>query len=47
MKQRFFRNRREAGRLLATKLTAYVNRPDVLVLALPRGGVRQVAQLTA
>lgn len=39
MKQRFFRNRPEAGRLLATKLTAYVNRPDVLVLALPRGGV--------
>ena len=34
-----FRNRHEAGRLLAEKLTAYVNRPDVLVLALPRGGV--------
>src|SRR3979411_1157085 len=34
-----FRDRREAGRLLATKLTAYANRPDVLVLALPRGGV--------
>src|SRR5258708_34078437 len=25
--------------MLATKLTAYANRPDVLVLALPRGGV--------
>jgi predicted phosphoribosyltransferase len=25
--------------LLAEKLTAYANRPDVLVLALPRGGV--------
>jgi erythromycin esterase-like protein/predicted phosphoribosyltransferase len=34
-----FRNRREAGRLLASKLSAYANRPDVLVLALPRGGV--------
>jgi putative phosphoribosyl transferase len=34
-----FRDRSEAGRLLAAKLTAYANRPDVLVLALPRGGV--------
>src|SRR5260370_111181 len=34
-----FRDRREAGRLLAEKLGAYANRPDVLVLALPRGGV--------
>jgi erythromycin esterase-like protein/predicted phosphoribosyltransferase len=34
-----FRDRNEAGRLLAKKLTAYANRPDVLVLALPRGGV--------
>jgi predicted phosphoribosyltransferase len=34
-----FRNRREAGRLLAGKLAAYANRPDGLVLALPRGGV--------
>src|ERR1700745_2870562 len=34
-----FRNRNEAGRLLAEKLTVYANRPDVLVLALPRGGV--------
>src|SRR3984893_18503868 len=34
-----FRDRREAGRLLAEKLAAYANRPDVLVLALPRGGV--------
>ncbi len=32
-------NRTEAGRLLAKKLTAYANRPDVLVLGLPRGGV--------
>src|SRR5258708_11587883 len=34
-----FRDRRDAGRLLAEKLAAYANRPDVLVLALPRGGV--------
>jgi len=34
-----FRDRTEAGQLLAAKLTAYADRPDVLVLALPRGGV--------
>jgi putative phosphoribosyl transferase len=34
-----FRDRTEAGRLLAEKLKAYANRPEVLVLALPRGGV--------
>ncbi|XWK89599.1 MAG: phosphoribosyltransferase [Phormidium sp.] len=34
-----FRDRTEAGKLLAEKLTKYANRPDVLVLALPRGGV--------
>src|SRR5262245_59207705 len=34
-----FRNRADAGRLLADKLAAYAGRPDVLVLALPRGGV--------
>jgi len=39
LKPRLFRDRREAGRLLAAKLTAYANRPDVIVLALPRGGV--------
>src|ERR1700736_3909585 len=37
--QRIFRDRREAGRLLAQKLTVLPNRPDVIVLALPRGGV--------
>jgi putative phosphoribosyl transferase len=36
---RRFRDRREAGRLLAEKLTAFAGRSDVLVLALPRGGV--------
>jgi putative phosphoribosyl transferase len=35
----YFRDRREAGRQLARHLAAYANRPDVLVLALPRGGV--------
>ena len=39
MEPKRFRNRQEAGRLLAEQLTAYANRPDVLVLALPRGGV--------
>ncbi len=39
MMLRPFRDRNEAGRLLATKLAAYANRPDVVVLALPRGGV--------
>ena len=34
-----FANRIEAGRLLAKKLDAYANRSDVVVLALPRGGV--------
>ena len=34
-----FRDRAEAGRLLTSKLTEYANRPDALVLALPRGGV--------
>lgn len=32
-------NRTQAGQLLAIDLTEYVNRSDVLVLALPRGGV--------
>jgi len=34
-----FLNRREAGKELARKLTKYENRSDVIVLALPRGGV--------
>jgi erythromycin esterase-like protein/predicted phosphoribosyltransferase len=48
MEQRPFRNRGDAGRLLAAKLNAYTNRPDVIVLALPRGGVPvayEVAQI--
>ena len=34
-----FQNRTEAGRQLASKLLAYSGQADVLVLALPRGGV--------
>jgi len=34
-----FANRAEAGRVLAARLSAYANRDDVVVLALPRGGV--------
>jgi putative phosphoribosyl transferase len=34
-----FRDRREAGRVLAQRLAHYRGRPDLLVLALPRGGV--------
>ena len=34
-----YRDRSEAGKELATKLSTYKDRNDVLVLALPRGGV--------
>lgn len=34
-----FRDRRDAGRTLAQKLTAYASHSNVIVLALPRGGV--------
>lgn len=34
-----YRDRRHAGRVLAQSLTGYADRPDVVVLALPRGGV--------
>jgi putative phosphoribosyl transferase len=33
------RDRVEAGQILAAKLKHYANRPDVIILALPRGGV--------
>ena len=39
MAPRRFRDRREAGRLLAEKLSGYAGKPDVVVLGLPRGGV--------
>src|SRR5438876_1181010 len=34
-----FKNRADAGRKLAARLTRYADREDVLVLALPRGSV--------
>ena len=34
-----YRNRSDAGKYLAAQLTRYADRDDVLVLALPRGGV--------
>jgi putative phosphoribosyl transferase len=40
-----FRDRTEAGRYLAQELTAYADRPDVLVLGLPRGGVPVAAEV--
>jgi putative phosphoribosyl transferase len=39
METRRFRDRAEAGRLLAERLRGYSGRDDVVVLALPRGGV--------
>jgi putative phosphoribosyl transferase len=40
-----FQNRADAGHMLAQKLTTYANRPDVLVLGLPRGGVPVAYQI--
>src|SRR5712664_236575 len=37
--ERPYQDRSEAGWLLAGRLVAYAKQPDVLVLALPRGGV--------
>ena len=34
-----FRDRTEAGQVLASKLTKYLNQVDTVILALPRGGV--------
>ena len=34
-----FHDRFEAGRVLATLLSAYANRPGAIVLRLPRGGM--------
>lgn len=41
-----FRNREEAGRILADKLSQYHNDPTALILALPRGGVAVGYQLS-
>ncbi len=39
MEVRPYHDRPEAGRVLAETLKSYADRPDVIVLALPRGGV--------
>lgn len=39
MSDPILKNRREAGQLLAQQFRHYVGQPDVIVLALPRGGV--------
>lgn len=40
-----FYDRNEAGEFLAEQLTSYINKPDVIVLGLPRGGVPVAAQV--
>ena len=50
MQERFaiFKDRKDAGRHLAQVLQHYANNPDVIVLAIPRGGVEvgaEIAQL--
>lgn len=42
-----FRDRREAGWLLVSQLGSYRNRSDVVVLALPRGGVPVGAEIAS
>src|SRR5690349_11245872 len=42
-----FHNRTEAGRQLALKLRHYAGRDDIVVLALPRGGVPVGAEVAA
>src|SRR5213596_1912665 len=39
MFEKIFRDRSEAGRFLADKLSEYTDRRDVIVLGLPRGGI--------
>jgi putative phosphoribosyl transferase len=46
MKTQFF-NRTEAGQFLAENLSSYADREDVIVLALPRGGVPVAKRLNA
>lgn len=40
-----FRDRRDAGRALARRLSSYAGRADVTVLALPRGGVPVASEI--
>src|SRR5213592_3019296 len=46
MTPRPFRSRAQAGQRLAQALTRYANRNDVVVLALPRGGVPVAFEVT-
>src|SRR5262245_47461921 len=41
----YYRDRSEAGHVLASKLARYADQPDVIVLALPRGGVPVAAEV--
>lgn len=43
----FFEDRTDAGRKLAKELKQYVNRSDVVVLGIPRGGVPVAAEVAA
>ena len=47
MARAMFRDRAEAGDVLAGQLGHYAGREDVLVLALPRGGVPVAARVAA
>ncbi len=40
-----FASRADAGRALSTRLDRFANRPDVIVLGLPRGGVAVAAEV--
>ncbi len=42
-----YQDRRDAGRQLAAALEAYRDRPDVIVLGLPRGGVPVAAEVAS
>ena len=41
-----FKNRHDAGKQLAKKLTKYRNKKDVIVLGIPRGGVEVAFDIT-
>ena len=43
----YYRDRTDAGRVLAAELSGYANRTDVIVLALPRGGVPVAFEVAA